>query len=251
MNNPRFYQAKAEIFSDGVMTRKTVNRALDISFGVLVISAFIGWIFTPVAKNVSSSITVSAVSSAFSLVLVISAIASLVLAIVVAIQSMPKPILVVLYSAAEGMLVGSISKTYEAAYQGIIITAVLATICVVAASYFVYRTGIIKVNQKFLRFLFVASIAYIAFSLVNVVLVVVGVFSGYGLFATQFGPFISVFAIVLGALMLVSDFAIVDQGINAGAPAQFSWKCAFGIMLSVIWIYFEILRLLAVMRDSK
>ncbi|MDR3116428.1 MAG: Bax inhibitor-1/YccA family protein [Bifidobacteriaceae bacterium] len=251
MSNPKFYEATAVITNSDVMTKKTVNRALDASFGLLVLFAFVGWLASPSANINANSMTAQSAAKGFSAMLIVALIASLILGIVAAFQTMPKPVLVLAYSAAEGFLVGVISKTYEIAYQGIVITAVLATLCVVAASWLVYRTGLVKVNQKFMRFLLIAVFAYIILSLINFILVITGIMSGGGVFSTQFGPLISLFAIGLGAMMLISDLAVIDQGINTGQPVQFSWKCAFGIMLSVIWIYFEILRLLAVLNQRK
>ncbi|MDR3127784.1 MAG: Bax inhibitor-1/YccA family protein [Bifidobacteriaceae bacterium] len=251
MSNSSFYQAKATITDTAVMTKKSVNRALDLSFGILIVFAFLGWIASPKMAINSNDMSVNSAVHGFSGMLLLAIILSLVLGLIAAFQTMPKPVLVLGYSAAEGFLVGTISKTYEMAYQGIVLTAILATIAVVAASFVIYRSGLIKVNQKFMKFLSISVLAYVILSVINLILVAIGSMSGAGIFSTSFGPLISLLAIILGALMLVSDLAVIDQGIQTGQNIQFSWKCAFGIMLSVIWIYFEILRLLALFNDRR
>jgi uncharacterized YccA/Bax inhibitor family protein len=226
-----------------VMTKKDVVNKLGICFGVLFSTAIIGYIM---AANL-----VSGTSSSAIILFPIALVATLVLGLINAFSRVPKPGLIVSYAAFEGLLMGGISSIFAQQYNGIIPTAVFATMSVVLASYLAYTTGLIRPNAKFFSFIFVAMIGYFVFSLINVFIAIfTNTGNGFGLFGTKFGFLISIFAIVLGALMLIGDLAIIDYNVGKSSSI-YAWSSAYGIMLDVVWIYFEILRLLAILNDRR
>jgi uncharacterized YccA/Bax inhibitor family protein len=232
------------------MEKRDVVNKCGICFSVLILCAIIGYSMVGNLKTGSTgAMGIMGGSSAIAL-LGISVIATIILGIVNAFSKLPKPGVIVAFAAFEGILVGAISSIYSAMYDGAVPTAVFATISVAIASYIAYTSGLIRPNRKFFVFLAVAAIGYVIFSLVNFILVMFGAMQGFGLYSTAFGPVISLFAIGLGALMLIADFSIVDQ--NAGrAPQIYAWRSAYGIMLDIVWIYLEILRLVAILNDRK
>jgi uncharacterized YccA/Bax inhibitor family protein len=158
--------------------------------------------------------------------------------------------LIVLYSVLEGVLVGSISSMFETAYEGIVPTAVLATVCTFAGMFVGWKVGIIKVTDKSRRIFGMALIGYLLFGLVNLVLAMTGVGSGFGIGGTgKLGIGISVLGVGLASYSLAIDFDSVDRAVAAGMPEKYSWLLAHGLIVTLVWLYLEILRLLARLRE--
>ncbi len=164
----------------------------------------------------------------------------------------PRPALYAVTIAFYGGAVGGISALYEASYGGIILQALVATAAVFTVSLVVYRSGRVRNMGKINKFLMIAVPAYVIFSLVNVGLTwFAGVnvreveIAGIGM---PLGVIISAIAIFIGALMLISDFDSVANGVRNGLPAQWEWAAAYGLVFSIIWIYLEIIRLLGYLR---
>ncbi|NNM46654.1 Bax inhibitor-1/YccA family protein [Knoellia koreensis] len=186
-------------------------------------------------------------------------VATLVLGIAIAVKKTISVPLIVLYSAFQGLFVGAISRSYSAvfdqpgqvtAFQGIVPQAVMGTLAVFVGMLLAYKTGLIKVTDKFRRMMFMAVIGYAIFSVINVVY---ALFSGqaFGLGGTSMLGFgISIIAVGLASLMLAIDFDSIDRAIAAGAPQKYSWLLAHGLIVTLIWLYLEILRLLGRMRSN-
>jgi len=167
-------------------------------------------------------------------------------------SSEPRPALYAITIALYGGAVGGISVRYEAAYGGIILQAVTGTAVVFAVALAVYRSGRIRNMRKVNRFLAVAVPAYVVFSLVNFAMVYFGDFNMREVTITgtniPFGLVLSVFAIAVGAFMLISDFDFVANGVRNGLPAKWEWTAAYGLVFAIIWIYLEMLRLIGYLR---
>jgi uncharacterized YccA/Bax inhibitor family protein len=182
-------------------------------------------------------------------VLVISAMAGLGLGLFMAFTMRVNAATALIYSAAEGVLLGAISHAFESRWPGIVIQAVAGTIMVAAGMLFVYRIGAIRVTPRFTRILVGATIGVFGLMVVNLVAYL---FTPDGLGLRSGGPLAVIFSlvcIVIAALNLVYDFDMVERGIRQGAPQKFAWYASFGITVTLIWLYIEILRLLGYARN--
>src|SRR6478735_8518134 len=180
----------------------------------------------------------------------IGAIAGLVLGLVNAFKRNPSPLLITLYTVAQGVFLGGISAYYESFYQGVVPSAVVATVATFAAALFLFRSGKVRVTPKFTRWLLIAMVGYLAFSLVNVVLLMFGALDGWGLRGGTLGIVISLVAVGLAAASLIVDFDSIKRGVEGGVPAKFAWSAAFGLLVTLIWLYLEFLRLFAILQSS-
>ena len=205
-------------------------------FTLLLVGAAVGWIFFPQAGGV----------------LILGGIAvTLVLGLVIAFKKTISVPLIVTYAAAEGLFVGAISNAYSLrfdqvgqtdVFHGIVAQAVLGTLSVFAGMLIAYKTGLIKVTDKFRRIVTMAVIGYAIFAFVNFLYAWIG--------NHAFGIGISIFAIGLASAMLAVDFDSIDRAIAAGAPEKYSWLLAHGLIVTLVWLYLEILRLLGRMRSN-
>ena len=164
----------------------------------------------------------------------------------------PKPGLYAITLVLYGATAGGISRFYEGVWSGIIVQALIATGVVFVSSLIVYKSGRVRNMPKIRKFLFIAIPAYVIFSIVNVVMVMFGGpdIREMNLPGTSipFGLILSLFAIALGAFMLISDFDFVDNGVRNGIESKWEWAAAYGLVFSIIWIYIEMLRLISYLR---
>lgn len=208
-----------------------------IAFVVLLATAAVGW-FIPV-------------------LMIPAAIVGFVLALVNIFKKKPSPPLVLAYAAAQGLFVGGISAFFETQFEGIVTQAVLGTFAVVAVVLVLFANGKIRASKRATKVFMVAIVGYMLFSLINLGLMLFGVTdSAFGLRSVEIipgvplGVVIGIFVILLASYSLVLDFDAVQTGVQRGAPAIWGWQAAFGIMVTVIWLYLEILRLLAILRGD-
>lgn len=177
-------------------------------------------------------------------------IVGLVLGLVNAFKRNPSPVLITLYTVAQGVFLGGISRFYESFYDGIVLQAVLATVATFAASLFLFKSGKVRVTPKFTRWLLIAMVGYLVFSLVNLVLVWTGVLGGWGMRGGALGIVVGLIAVGLAAASLIVDFDAIKRGVEQGVPAKFAWAAAFGLLVTLIWLYLEFLRLIAIFNSS-
>ena len=157
-------------------------------------------------------------------------------------------ILAPVYALAQGAVVGAISKVFNLQYPGIVLQAVGATIGVFVVMLVLYRTGILRVTDKFRRIIVGATLGLMVFYLFSFV----AGFFGANLIPTGSSTMSIGFSVLvagLAAMNLALDFDFIDKAEAAGAPKHMEWFAAFGIMVTLVWLYLEILRLLAKMRD--
>jgi uncharacterized YccA/Bax inhibitor family protein len=138
---------------------------------------------------------------------------------------------------------------FEASFPGIAIQAVALTFGVLGAMLVLYRTGVIKVTQRFRAGVLAATLAIVAVYLVALVLGLFGVRVPFLNDASPLGILISLAIVTVAALNLVLDFDLIDRGARAGAPAFMEWYAAFGLLVTLVWLYLELLRLLARLRS--
>lgn len=232
----------------GRMTIDSVVQKTGMTLGVVVLFAAATWFLTP---------DLSTNPDAIGLLYLLSmggALGGFVLAMVNSFKKVISPALVLAYAALEGVFVGAFSKSLEAMFvqpgeSGLVIGAVLGTMAAVAGTLAAYKFFDIRVTPKFRMWVIGAMFGFVAVSLLNFVLRFFGADFGFNGFGTM-GLISSVIGLGLGVLMLILDFDFVERGIEAGLPERESWRAAFGLTVTIIWIYIELLRLLAILRGN-
>jgi uncharacterized YccA/Bax inhibitor family protein len=177
----------------------------------------------------------------------------LLIALTFAAVSNPRvaPALGVVYAALMGSWMGAISKVYEAYYDGIVGQAVFASLCVFLACLVLFSTGAVKVTGRFAAMVIGATFGILVLYLVAWILDLFGVELRFWSHPTPLGIGISVAICLVAALNLFLDFAVIKGGAASGAPKQMEWLAAFGLLSTLVWLYLEILRLLALLRGSS
>ncbi|TDC55008.1 Bax inhibitor-1/YccA family protein [Actinomadura sp. KC345] len=155
--------------------------------------------------------------------------------------------MVMAFAAVYGVVVGIISHTYNDLFHGVVFQAVIGTALAFGATLAVYALRIVRVTPKFARFTIAAAVGLIALMLINLVMHMFGSDDGLGIRdpGNPLAYVFSVVAILVGCFFLLLDFDSIEQGVRQGAPEKFAWYCAFGLVLSLVWIYLEMLRLLS------
>ncbi|MFD1717141.1 Bax inhibitor-1/YccA family membrane protein [Georgenia deserti] len=238
----RAYQAPPAAPADtGRMTYDDVIMKTGMVLGVIVLAAAANWFLF----GANMVLTFGGL------------IVGLVLGLVNAFKREPSPALIMGYAAAEGLFLGGISAVFNTAYEGIVLQAVIGTMSVFAVSLFLFKSGAVRVTPKFTRWVLIAVVGYALFSLVNLVLMITGVSTdpwglrtGVEIMGIPLGVLLGVFAVGLAALMLIMDFDSIKRGVEGGAPARYAWSAAFGLAVTLVWLYIEFLRLLAILRGS-
>lgn len=157
----------------------------------------------------------------------------------------------VLYAVLMGLWMGAISRVYEFVYEGIVGQALLASVCAFLACLVLYLSRAIRVTPRFTRAIMIAVGGILLLYLIGWILLLFGVNPRFMTEPTVLGIFISAAICLVAALSLLQDFAFVEQGIEAGAPAAMEWYAAFGLLATLIWLYAELLRLLALLRSRQ
>jgi uncharacterized YccA/Bax inhibitor family protein len=179
--------------------------------------------------------------------LMLGFIGGLVLAMVNVFSKTVKPALVIAYAAFQGLALGTLSNMYNTVYDGIVSQAILVTISAFAAMLFAYKSGRIRVTPKFTKVLMTALLGYFVLAMVSLV----GSFFGASLYSIGgFGLILAAGGMVLAAFFLILDFDQIQNSINAGVPQTESWRAAFGLMVTIVWLYMEVLRLLSILRGN-
>jgi uncharacterized YccA/Bax inhibitor family protein len=174
-------------------------------------------------------------------------IAGLIVGLVVAFKQSTNAALILTYAGLEGLFVGGISKAFETQWNGIVAQAVLGTLSVFGVALFAYRSGRIRVTPKFQRTVLIAGGGYLVFCLINLGVVA---FTDNNLRGGLFGILIGLFAITLAAAFLIMDFDFAEQGVRNGLPERYSWLAAFGLVVTLVWLYIEFLRLISILRGD-
>jgi len=172
-----------------------------------------------------------------------------VLGLVIAFKQIANPIATLSYGALYGVALGAISEAFNEIYPGIVMQALIGTFGVFAGMLVVYKTGAIRVTPKLTRWVVGAAIGVLVLMLVNLV---ASFITPGGLGLRDGGPLaigFSLLVIGVAAFFLLLDFDMADEAIRRGAPAKFAWYIAFGLLVTVIWLYIEILRLLSYFRE--
>lgn len=182
-------------------------------------------------------------------------VGSLILGLVNSFKREPSPALILAYAAFEGLLLGGFSGFMEARYEGIVVQAVLATLATFGAMLAAYSYGGFRVQGRFRRVVVVATLGYGIFCLINLGLSMTGAVGGaWGLRSMTFmgiplGVPLGILAVILASFFLAIDFESIENGVRNGLPQRYAWAGAFGLVVTIVWLYVEFLRLLSYFRD--
>lgn len=216
----------------GRMTYEDTAVKTVVLFAVLLATSAVGWVVPALALP--------------------GALIGFVLAMVNTFKKQPSVPLIVAYAAFEGLFVGGISRFFEQQWGGIVVQAVLGTLVTVGVTLALFASGRIRASARATKIFMIGMVSYLVFQLVNVVLRLTGVVdTQFGLQGGVLGVVIGIAVILMAAYSLVLDFDQIQQGVRRGLPAKFGWIGAFGIMVTVVWLYFEFLRLIAILRGSN
>ncbi|MGW1544073.1 Bax inhibitor-1/YccA family protein [Streptomyces sp. NPDC002309] len=218
----------------GRMTMDDVVMRSAMTLGTVVVGAVLAWALLPVSSS-SYGLAIGAALIAF------------VLAMVQSFKRKASPALILSYAAFEGVFLGVFSEMFNARWSGAPFQAVLGTMAVAGATLLIYKAGWIRVTARYARIGMAIAIAFVLVTAVNLLLVVFGVAENGGLRSMgPLGAIVGIIAIILGAFFLTLDFKQIQDGIAYGAPREESWLAAFGLTMTLVWIYVEMLRLVAI-----
>lgn len=221
---------------DGVMTLNgTVNRT-----AFLLILTLVGAMYT------WNLFFASAGAANLMPYVLVGALGGFVVAMVTIFKKTWAPVTAPLYAALEGLFIGAVSAMFEQRFPGIVMQAVGLTFGTLATLLIAYRSGLIKVTENFKLGVVAATGGIFLLYLVNMGMRLFG-FEGMGFIHDSgwLGIAFSGFVVVIAALNLVLDFDFIEQGVEQGAPKYMEWYAAFGLLVTLVWLYLEILRLLA------
>jgi uncharacterized YccA/Bax inhibitor family protein len=232
----QFESPSAGARETGRMTTEDTVLKTAICFVVLLAGGVVGWVFP--------SLIVVAVLVGFGL------------AMVNIFKRKPSPALILAYAAVQGIAVGAISALFENLYPGIVIQAVLATVAVFGVTLVLFAFGKIRASARATKIFLIAMVGYLVYSVLNVILVATGVVhNAFGLsgdvkiFGIPLGFLIGILVVLMAAYSLVLDFDAIKRGVANRAPRVYAWTGAFGIMVTVVWLYLELLRMFAIARN--
>jgi uncharacterized YccA/Bax inhibitor family protein len=156
----------------------------------------------------------------------------------------------VVYAVLMGGWMGAISRVYESYYEGIVGQAVLTSLCVFLACLILYGTRIVKVTNKFAAMVIGATVGLVFLYFVAWLFTLFGVRFEMWTHPSSLGIGLAIAIALVAALTLFLDFAVIERGVQAGAPKGFEWYCAYGLQSTLVWLYVEILRVIALLRGS-
>ncbi|MFI5762015.1 MULTISPECIES: Bax inhibitor-1/YccA family protein [unclassified Streptomyces] len=224
------------------MTIDDVVSRTALTLGTVILTAAISWITLPVdPANINKSYAIAFVA----------ALIAFVFAMVQSFKAKPVPALILAYAAFEGVFLGVISSavsTYVG--PGTVVQAVMGTMCVFAGVLIAYKMRWIRVNRRFVGFVTAAAIGFMLLMVVNMLFSVFGGGDGLGFRSGGLGILFGVIGILLGAAFLAMDFKMVEDGVTYGAPREESWLAAFGLTMTLVWIYMEMLRLISILKGD-
>ncbi len=243
MSNPLFnqnVQEQARVLDGEPMTvNGAVNKTL-ILLACLFIAACYTWF-----------LAFSGFADKAQLLTVGGAIAGFILAMVIIFTRKAMHVLAPLYTVCEGFFLGGISAVYAAQYAGIVMQAVLCTFAALFSMLALYRFGVIRCTEKLRAVIFTATLSVALVYLIQII----ASFFGRGIpqifTASPIGIGFSVIVVAIAALNLIIDFDFIERGSQGLFEKKYEWYGAFGLMVSLIWLYLEILRLLAKLSDRN
>lgn len=233
----------------GLMTIESTVEKTALTLGVVVVTAAAAWFLIGDLATDQAAVQ-KAGGLAFA-----GAIIGFGLSLVNSFKKIISPGLVIAYAVAEGAFVGAFSKVVSGYVSDptIVFQAVLATMVAFFSTLAAYKFFNIQVTDKFRKVVTISMFAFVGVMLINFVLSITGVLQSGGLRSFEnpaLSLTVSAVAIVLAVFMLIMDFDFVERGVEAGLPERESWRAAFGLTVTLIWLYIEFLRVLAILRGQ-
>src|SRR2546423_5470326 len=240
--NQKFFEKSLQVDQSETMTERGTLNKFGFVFLLVLASASFTWSAFYQGKNVLPWI-------------LISAIGGLILAFVISFRPKWSSYLVPAYGLLEGVFVGGISAYYNYAFAekapGIVMQAVGLTFGVVIAMYLLYRFRIIRATEKFKAVIFTATAGIALFYGLAIILRLFGIQMPLIHESTTLGIGFSLIVVAIAALNLILDFDMIENGVAMGAPKYMEWFGAFGLLVTIVWLYIEILRLLSKFASRK
>ncbi|WSQ09721.1 Bax inhibitor-1/YccA family protein [Streptomyces sp. NBC_01231] len=226
----------------GRMTIDDVVLRTGSTLGVLIVTAALAWALLPIDDaNIGRSYGIG----------IGAALVGMVLAFVQSFKRKASPALILTYAAFEGVFLGVLSNIVDNRIaDGAAMQAVIGTMAVFAGVLVAYKAGWIRVNRRFYGFVMAAALGFVLLMMVNLLFAVFGGGDGLGFRSGPLGVVFGVVGILLGACFLALDFKQVEDGIAYGAPREEAWLAAFGLTMTLVWIYMEFLRIIAILNSS-
>jgi uncharacterized YccA/Bax inhibitor family protein len=236
MSNPLLKDSvfDSTIRSNNIMTISgTINKSI-ILWALLIASAFYAWTHPIIIMPL----------------LVPLLIAGFLIAIISVFKKEASPFLSPLYAICEGLILGAISLSFEKSYPGIVINAILLTMSVLFCMLAAYKTGILRATPRFQKIVIFSTLAICLVYVIDLFLNLFGAGSfSYIHNSSGLGIIISLVIVAVASLNLIIDFDLIEQGSSQGAPKYMEWYSAFALMITLVWLYLEMLRLLSKLRD--
>lgn len=226
----------------GRMTIDDVVMRTATTLGVLVVTAALAWALLPVDDaNINRSYGIA----------IGAGLIAMVLGLVQSFKRKASPTLIVTYAALEGVFLGVVSSVVDNRIaSGAAMQAVIGTLAVFSAVLVAYKAGWIRVNRRFYGFVMAAALGFVLLMAVNMLFAVFGGGDGLGFRSGGLGIMFGIIGILLGACFLALDFKQVEDGIAYGAPREEAWLAAFGLTMTLVWIYLEFLRLISILQGN-
>lgn len=233
LSEKSFIKAAQEGIGQGKMTvQGTVNKIILLG-GLVIASAAVSWFFFASNPALIMPLAIG------------GAIGGLVIALILAFKQHLAPSLAPLYAVVEGVFVGAITLVFESMYPGIGLSAVLLTFAILAGMVGLYKAGVIRATPTFKRTIMAATAGVAIFYVVAMVLRMFDIEMPLIYDSGWFGIGFSLFVVGLAAFNLVLDLDRIEDGAKYGAPQYMEWYCAFGMIVTIVWLYIEVLRLLS------
>jgi len=239
-----------EMYDGPAGTSTTTRMTLDdvivrsgILFVILIAGAFAGWQLVERAP----------------FVVWICALVAFGLALAATFTREAKPGLILLYAVFEGLFLGGISRWYDVTVAvnkgtptGIVTQAIIGTLVAFGVMLGLYASGVLRATPRFRKMMVVALVSYLGIALVSLVAALFGVGGGWGFYGVgTLGLLLCAAGVALASFTLVLDFDAIQKGVEAGLPERESWRAAFGLMVTLVWLYLELLRFLAILNSRN
>lgn len=236
-------------YDTGRMTMRDALNAITATLGTIIVVGFAVGMLPVVLGAVAGAEGEMAGVGLGTAAMIVGIIGGTILAFVNIFKKTPSPALVLAYAAFEGLLLGGISGVIDYSYSGpsVALQAVGGTLAVAGTVLVLFRAGVLRTSPRLTKIFMVAMVGYLVFGLVNIgVMIATGTSLRDGLLGLAIGAI----AVVLASYSLVMDFEDITHGVKNGVPRRMAWRCAFGVAVTLVWMYLEILRILAILRNN-
>jgi uncharacterized YccA/Bax inhibitor family protein len=203
-------------------------------FAIIAVTGSLGWALAPSSPGIG----------------IASGLAAVALSFFIAFRRVLNPALIVLFAVLEGFAIGTISRFYEEAYNGIVLQALLGTAVIFVVMLLLYRSGRLRATPRMARIVTSVLLGVVAFGLIDLLLRAttgsqLPILNSSG----PLGILLSIGILIVASLQFILDFDYIERAIAAGAPRSEAWRASYGLLVGFVWVYLELLRLLSKLRN--